>query len=256
MQTPTLKFAFLNNEEHPVGRLMLKRLCRHGVIPSLVVEERSSFAIKKTSAYLLCLKPDQFPESSTQLAASAGIPLKIVDNLTGVECEKLIRNHPLSMAILGNARIIKPNLLNVLSEGCINVHPGLLPWVRGAFPQCWSVLNDVPVGCTCHWVDRNVDTGSILNSREIQVFEGDTLEDIVARTMFASADLLIDTIDNLETLRNSAVSQRESEGTLFHWPSPDVLAAAREKLKTGKYLHMKSSSSKSICSNRSTPEAG
>jgi methionyl-tRNA formyltransferase len=232
-----LHFGFLNNEEHPVGRLMLERLCRKGLVPQVVVEERSGFADKKRNAYLRCLRLEDIPSSTENIVTWFNVPSVIVDNVNRIDCEQILRHHRLSLLILGNTRILKANIISLPTNGCINVHPGLLPKVRGAFPQCWSVVNDLPTGCTCHYVDVGVDTGPIIGRREFPVFYGDTLEEIVARSMFTSADLLLDTVIQLLAGTGSTEPQQENEGQTFHWPPPDVIESAQTKLAAGKYKY-------------------
>jgi len=231
------RFAFLNNEAHPVGRLMLERLCCEGYRPQMIVEERSSFAVRKTAAYVKCLTNEEMPLSCQVIAHRFAIPLCVVENVNGPDCQDTLRRSQITIAILGNTRIIKPEMLALLGNGCFNVHPGLLPRVRGAFPQCWSILQDEPIGCTCHFVDVGVDTGPIINRQTVPVFREDNLERIVARTMFASADLMLATLQNLHQLTANPEPQIGSEGTTFPWPSPDKIESARIKLARGEYRY-------------------
>ena len=233
-------FAFLNNESHPVGRLMLQRLCSAGLVPRVIIEERSPFADKKTTAYLRCLKPEEIPLPTEHIARNAGVPYALVGNLNKADCVKLIQDYETPLLLLGNARILKPEILTLPRHGCINVHPGVLPWIRGAFPQCWAIVHNFPIECTCHYVDEGVDTGPILGRREVPVFDGDTLEEVVSHTMFASADLLCETVRGLVD-DNACTTNPQTllEGTTFHWPSAETLEIARGKLARGEYQHLK-----------------
>ena len=118
---------------------------------------------------------------------------------------------------------------------CVNVHPGLLPRVRGAFPQCWSILEDLPIGCTCYLLDEGIDTGPILRCKEVSVSRGDSLDRVVNRTMFASSELMLEVVRDLDYLRTLATPQASYEGKTYHWPTADELEMARQRLARGDY---------------------
>ena len=44
----------------------------------------------------------------------------------------------------------------------INVHPGLLPWLRGTDVVKHALLRDLPIGVTSHYIDDGIDTGDII----------------------------------------------------------------------------------------------
>lgn len=45
----------------------------------------------------------------------------------------------------------------------LNIHPGLLPEIRGASPVNASILFDKPQGVTCHIMDDGIDTGTVIS---------------------------------------------------------------------------------------------
>lgn len=49
----------------------------------------------------------------------------------------------------------------------INIHPGLLPEIRGNHPINASLLYNRNAGATCHIMDDGIDTGSIISKIEI-----------------------------------------------------------------------------------------
>jgi len=67
----------------------------------------------------------------------------------------------------GYRHIIKPELLHSMSARVINLHISYLPWNRGADPNLWSFLEDTPKGVTIHYVDEGIDTGDIINQKEL-----------------------------------------------------------------------------------------
>jgi len=73
-------------------------------------------------------------------------------------------------------QILRSEFLKLFPRGCVNLHPGLLPYGRGAYPNVWSIVERTPAGVTLHRMDQGVDTGEILGQREVVVEPVDTGE--------------------------------------------------------------------------------
>ncbi|HET7459702.1 MAG TPA: formyltransferase family protein [Longimicrobium sp.] len=76
------------------------------------------------------------------------------------------------------ARILEPEVLRIPHEGVVNVHPGLLPWVRGNTPVNHSLLRGVPLGATAFRVDPGIDTGAVLERRLLALRGGETRKEL------------------------------------------------------------------------------
>lgn len=70
--------------------------------------------------------------------------------------------------------ILRPETLCLFPAGCVNVHPSLLPFNRGAYPNVWSIVEGTPAGATVHYLDVGIDTGHIIAQREVPVEPVDT----------------------------------------------------------------------------------
>jgi methionyl-tRNA formyltransferase len=89
--------------------------------------------------------------------------------------------------------ILRPDFLALPQLGCINLHPSLLPYNRGAHPNIWSIIEETPAGVTLHYIDAGVDTGDIVAQREVFVQPIDTGETLYRRLERASLELFMDT---------------------------------------------------------------
>ena len=85
--------------------------------------------------------------------------------------------------------ILKKSFLDILPEGCINVHPALLPFNRGAHPNVWNIVESTPAGVTIHYIDEGVDTGRIIAQRFVKVRPIDTGKTLYRRLEKACLDL-------------------------------------------------------------------
>src|SRR4051794_5256084 len=93
----------------------------------------------------------------------------------GARMERDLRRLGPDLVVLaGCACILGPSVLSIPREGVVNVHPGLLPWIRGNGPVTHSVLRGVPLGASAFRVDPGIDTGPLLERRLIPVRGGET----------------------------------------------------------------------------------
>jgi len=65
--------------------------------------------------------------------------------------------------VVAYGHILMPELLTLPRHGIINVHPSLLPDLRGAAPIEWAILNGLPqTGVTIMQMEAGLDSGPIL----------------------------------------------------------------------------------------------
>lgn len=57
--------------------------------------------------------------------------------------------------------------LQVQNKKFINIHPSLLPELRGRDPVPGGLLYEKALGVTCHYMDEGIDTGKIISQVEI-----------------------------------------------------------------------------------------
>lgn len=77
--------------------------------------------------------------------------------------------------VLARCGLVDRELLAIPPHGVVNVHPGLLPWIRGNSPFGNALLRAVPLGGTAFRVDPGVDTGALLQRRLLAVRGGEGL---------------------------------------------------------------------------------
>src|SRR5881409_3232348 len=66
--------------------------------------------------------------------------------------------------VVAYGHILKPDLLAIPPRGMVNVHPSLLPQLRGAAPVEWAILNGLETtGVTIMQMTEGLDSGPILH---------------------------------------------------------------------------------------------
>lgn len=133
-------------------------------------------------------------------AAQAGIATALIDcqghrtlfPLTAQQqTAELLRQHGVELVCLaGFMRLIKAPLLEAFPQRVINIHPSLLP----AFPgvAAWQQAIEARAhesGCTVHFVDAGMDTGSIIRQQRVPVLHDDTPRSLHQRIQQAEHEL-------------------------------------------------------------------
>ena len=85
--------------------------------------------------------------------------------------------------------ILKKEFLSCFPFGCINVHPSLLPYNRGQYPNVWSIVEGTPSGVTMHYINEGIDTGDILSQEQVPVKSYDTGETLYRKLEAVSVNL-------------------------------------------------------------------
>ena len=77
--------------------------------------------------------------------------------------------------VVAYGHLLKPELLQIPRRGMVNVHPSLLPALRGAAPVEWAILNGLEsTGVTIMLMDAGMDSGPILHQIPHRIDPGTT----------------------------------------------------------------------------------
>jgi methionyl-tRNA formyltransferase len=96
--------------------------------------------------------------------------------------------------------------------GTINLHGSLLPQYRGAAPINWAVINgEIMTGVTTFFIEKEIDTGNIIFSENIEIKATDTAGDLHDRMMWIGGDLMVKTVKAIESGVYPSVKQDFSQ---------------------------------------------
>lgn len=82
----------------------------------------------------------------------------------------------ISLAVIAGARILKSPIINLFSEGILNIHPGVIPETSGLDAFFYTIKSQSPMGATAHFIDGRVDAGNLLFFEETPVGAEDSPE--------------------------------------------------------------------------------
>ncbi len=103
--------------------------------------------------------------------------------------------------VMGYPQIIPESILNIPRLRTIGVHPSLLPTYRGPSPiQSVLLAGEHETGVTLYMIDKDVDHGKIISNVKFQISNEETNTSLEKRVAEVAADLIADTLPNIETI--------------------------------------------------------
>lgn len=162
------------------------------------------FALK----YAMGKALDRLPSSTTyrftgrfhsvrSLASSHDVPIRLVHDINEESfVTRIAERDPDLFLSVACGQIMGEKLLDIPSEGAINIHGSLLPEYRGLSTAFWVLYHDESVtGVTAHYMDSTLDTGSIIEQRAYPIQPDDSMHDLYLKLTAVGARLANDVID-------------------------------------------------------------
>ena len=117
--------------------------------------------------------------------------------------------------VVAYGHILRTELLELPPRGMVNVHPSLLPALRGPAPVEWAVIQGLTeTGVTIMQLDAGMDTGPILHQISDHIDPDITGGDLSEHLAELGAQALVETLAVLEQGKLNPVPQDNSRATL------------------------------------------
>ena len=101
--------------------------------------------------------------------------------------------------VVAYGHILKPELLELPPRGMVNVHPSLLPGLRGAAPVEWAIIRGhETTGVTIIQLDAGMDSGPILHQIPHRIEPDVTGGELSAHLAEVGAQALVETLALME----------------------------------------------------------
>jgi len=148
-------------------------------------------------------------------ALELGLDIYETNNLNSSESlNKIDEIDPDYIVVIAFGQIIGKRLLEKYKDRIINVHSSLLPKYRGAAPMQWAILNkDEKAGVCTMLIERKMDTGDILDCREIELTPDTDINQLHDTLSKLSSELIVDTILNYQDRFSNRIKQDEQKAS-------------------------------------------
>lgn len=200
-----MKMAFATCVQ--LGRSCIEEVLRIGGSFDLLITLKDEKARKKSGRIYL-----------DDIAQRHSIPLLKINHINDQPVIDELKEHGIDwLFIIGWSQIAGEDVLQTPTNGCIGMHPTLLPEGRGRAAIPWAIIKGLDkTGVTMFKLDEGVDTGDIIAQREIELHDGITATELYDKVKQAHVDLISDQWKNIIENKITLTKQDESKATV--WP--------------------------------------
>ena len=140
-------------------------------------------------------------ESEVKKTARAlGLPVLQPEKLKADEFVTQMRLLDADLGIVIAFRMLPEIIWSLPKLGTFNLHASLLPEYRGAAPINHAIIQgESKTGVTTFFLKHEIDTGDILLQVPVEIAESDNAGSLHDKLMVAGADLVIRTVDMIES---------------------------------------------------------
>jgi len=155
--------------------------------------------------------------SVAELAASHHLPVFAPEDINHPMWVRKIREcNPDIIFSFYYRNLIRPPILEIPSEGCLNLHGSLLPKYRGRCPVNWVLVNgEKETGVTLHCMTPRPDDGDIVCQMKISISDNDTAKSLHEKLANASSKLLDDILPRIKDGTAPRHPQDHSRATYY-----------------------------------------
>jgi len=210
----------------PVGALALRSLNRKtllrkvgqwgfsgaaGYARAKLIQSNGQSRVRNPYLELFLKNGSEVFRSLREVAAAHRFPIMTCANQNSAQTAAQLKKWSPDLIVFTGGNILRRPLLDVPRVGVLNAHLGLLPEVRGMSSPEWSILNDVPVGVTIHYIDEGIDSGPVLQQCELPgATDSESLDDLRNRLIAFGIERMADVVAALD------------RGTIFPRPQSDL----------------------------------
>lgn len=144
---------------------------------------------------------------------------KNVNSSTAIE---KIKSEKYDIIVTALDQIISKRFLNEINAKVVNVHYGMLPQIKGVSALEWTYFKHKKCEATLHFIDQGIDTGSIINKKEIELVEPFSPERQRIEIQNKIPEILCEFISKLEEGDEQKIWENKG-GQLYTFIHPDLL---------------------------------
>lgn len=157
--------------------------------------------------FLVVTQPDRPKGRGKKMAASSvkqkalelGIPVIQPDTIKNNEdFIKLLQNEAPDLIVVASyGKILPPEILEIPTKGCVNIHASLLPKYRGSAPIQRAILDgEKETGVSLMFMSKGMDEGDIIAVKKVAI-DSKFAQELHDELAEVGAELLIEEIDSI-----------------------------------------------------------
>lgn len=141
------------------------------------------------------------------------IPVLLPDKVGEIE-NKIKKARAEAAVLVAYGQIIPQKIIDIFPKGIINIHPSLLPKLRGSTPVETTILNGYKqAGVSLMKLTAAMDTGPVYAQKQISITGTETKPELALRMLNEGVDLLINNLDKILSGKLKPKIQDETEAS-------------------------------------------
>lgn len=134
-----------------------------------------------------------------------------------------LKSHPVDLYIIAGARILNKEVIESARNKILNLHPGILPQVRGLDTLLWSIYYDEPIGISSHFVSERIDLGKLIYKEKLKLNAQDTIVDVSLRLLEKQTDVMIKSIEIINETKVNKFKNINVSSVIYNTKMPGYL---------------------------------
>jgi folate-dependent phosphoribosylglycinamide formyltransferase PurN len=151
------------------------------------------------------------------------------------DTELALKKFETNLLVLGQAGIVRQNILQIPKIGVLNGHPGILPFYRGIDCPHWALLKGDydKIGASVHWVDKGIDTGRIIATQKFAVKGIKEISIVEERVYDLCSEMIADVVVEISNGKHwEGIPQIANEGQQYYKMSCKDLSTLKITLQS------------------------
>jgi len=154
------------------------------------------------------------PLKIKELAAELGIDVYQPEKFNEDAVSHIKSLKPELIVVVAYGKILPKKILEIPSQGCVNLHSSYLPDLRGAGTVPWSIIRGYKhTGVTTMYINEEVDAGDIIEQKKVKISREDTSATLSEKLAEEGAQLLCHTLKDIKEGAQTTTRQDNSKAT-------------------------------------------
>lgn len=134
-----------------------------------------------------------------------------------------IKSQKYDIIVTALDQILSRKFLNEIDSRVVNVHYGMLPEIKGVSAIEWTYLKYKKCEATLHYINKGIDTGSIIQKKEIEIVKPFSFQGLRKEIQNKIPEMLFNFISKIEN--GDEIKEIDNkEGKLYTFMHPDLLS--------------------------------
>jgi len=151
-----------------------------------------------------------------EVALECGLNIFQPESINSEDSIKKIKElAPDLIVLIAYGQILSDDVLRIPDNGCLNVHPSLLPYYKGSAPIQWTIIRgERETGISFLFMNEKIDAGDIILQKKIEILPGENCQQLSTRLAEESARIIPEVLDNIRKGNYKKIPQ--PQGKFFY----------------------------------------